>query len=56
MNGSFDRQVPPAENLAMILAALKDDKDVTVVELPGLGHVFQTARTGAVGEYAKIEE
>lgn len=56
MNGSLDRQVPPVENLAAIRAALKEDKDVTIVELPGLNHLFQTARTGAVGEYAEIEE
>ena len=56
MNGSLDRQVLPAENLAAIKAALKDDRDVTIVELPGLNHLFQTARTGAVGEYADIEE
>ncbi len=56
MNGSLDRQVLPAENLAGIKAALKDDRDVAIVELPGLNHLFQTARTGAVGEYADIEE
>jgi hypothetical protein len=27
-----------------------------VVELPGLNHLFQTAPTGAPGEYADIEE
>lgn len=56
MNGSLDRQVPPVENLAAIKAALRDDKDVTIVELPSLNHLFQTAKTGAVGEYAEIEE
>ncbi len=56
LNGSLDRQVPPAENLAAIKAALKDNRDVTIVELPGLNHLFQTAKTGAVGEYAEIEE
>ncbi|MBO9713735.1 alpha/beta fold hydrolase [Sphingomonas sp.] len=56
MNGSLDRQVPAGENLPAIRAALKDDKDVTIVELPGLNHLFQTAKTGAVGEYAEIEE
>jgi fermentation-respiration switch protein FrsA (DUF1100 family) len=56
MNGSLDRQVPPAENLAAIRAALKHNKDATIVELPGLNHLFQTATTGAVGEYAEIEE
>ena len=24
--------------------------------MPGLNHLFQTAKTGAVSEYAKIEE
>ena len=56
MNGSLDRQVPPVENLAAIKAALKDNKDVTIVEIPGLNHLFQTAKTGAVGEYAQSEE
>jgi hypothetical protein len=27
-----------------------------VVEMPGLNHLFQTAKTGAVTEYAQIEE
>ena len=56
LNGSLDRQVPPKENLAAIKAALKDNKDVTIVELPGLNHLFQTAKTGGVGEYDQIEE
>lgn len=56
MNGSLDRQVPAKENLLAIRAALKDNKDVTIVEVPGLNHLFQTAKTGGVGEYAEIEE
>ncbi len=56
LNGSLDLQVPPKENLAAIGAALKDNPDVTVVELAGLNHLFQTATTGAVGEYRDIEE
>lgn len=56
LNGSLDRQVPPVENLAAIKAATSANKDVTIVELPGLNHLFQTAKTGAVGEYAQIEE
>jgi hypothetical protein len=27
-----------------------------VKELPGLNHLFQTAKTGNIDEYAKIEE
>jgi hypothetical protein len=29
---------------------------VTTKELPGLNHLFQTCKTGAVSEYAEIEE
>ena len=54
--GSLDLQVEPKENLAAIKAALKDDKDVTVTELPGLNHLFQDATTGSLNEYDKIEE
>ena len=39
-----------------IREALKDDPDATVVELPGLNHLFQAAPTGAPVEYARIEE
>lgn len=56
INGALDRQVIAADNLPGIRAALRDDSDVTVRELPGLNHLFQHARTGAVGEYADIEE
>jgi len=56
INGSLDIQVPSKENLPAIRAALKGNKDATIVELPGLNHFFQTAKTGAAGEYAEIEE
>lgn len=56
LNGALDRQVIAAENLAGIRAATTGNRDVTAVELPGLNHMFQTARTGALGEYADIEE
>jgi len=58
MNGERDTQVPYAENLAAIETALKSGghKDVTLVHLPGLNHLFQTAATGAPTEYAQIEE
>ena len=54
--GSNDRQVPPAQNVPALRAALKGDPKATVMELPGLNHLFQTAPTGAAGEYADIEE
>lgn len=56
LNGSLDWQVPPDENLAAIRAALAHNSDVTIRKVDGLNHLFQTARTGALGEYADIEE
>ncbi|MFL5296969.1 MAG: alpha/beta hydrolase family protein [Phenylobacterium sp.] len=56
LNGSKDMQVPADMDLDAIRDATKANKDVTIVKLPGLNHLFQTAPTGAVGEYADIEE
>lgn len=56
VNGSLDLAVPPTLNLPAIRAALKGNHDATVMELPGLNHLFQTAQTGAPGEFAHIEE
>jgi fermentation-respiration switch protein FrsA (DUF1100 family) len=58
LNGEKDLQVPPKENLAAIAAALREggNRQVQTKELPGLNHLFQTARTGAPAEYAQIEE
>lgn len=56
LNGALDQQVPADENLAAIAAALAHNPDATVRKLDGLNHMFQTARTGAMGEYADISE
>jgi pimeloyl-ACP methyl ester carboxylesterase len=56
LNGTLDRQVPADENLAAIKSALAHNADVTICRIDGLNHLFQTARTGAIGEYADIEE
>ncbi|MDF1504923.1 alpha/beta fold hydrolase [Roseisolibacter sp. H3M3-2] len=58
LNGTLDLQVPYAENLRAVGAALREggNRDVTLVEMPGLNHLFQTAKTGAPAEYATIEE
>ncbi|MEP6990998.1 MAG: alpha/beta fold hydrolase [bacterium] len=58
INGTLDSQVPYREDLDGIAAALKagGNKDYEIVALPGLNHLFQTAKTGAVGEYMGIEE
>lgn len=58
INGEKDRQVPPQQNLPAIRKALEQagNKHFEVDELPGLNHLFQTAKTGAPAEYAEIEE
>lgn len=58
LGGSLDHQVPADENVAGIAAALHAGGNARVESaiLPNLNHVFQTARTGAGDEYAKIDE
>jgi len=58
LNGEKDVQVPPDQNLPPIRKALEagGNKNFEIVELPGLNHLFQTAKTGGIGEYAEIEE
>ena len=58
LGGSKDVQVPATANLAATAAILKaaGNRDVTVRELPGLNHLFQTASTGGIAEYGTIEE
>jgi hypothetical protein len=46
---SLDHQVPPEANLAAIKAALTDNPDATAMEVAGAQSLFQTAKTGAVG-------
>jgi len=55
LNGSLDLQVPPDQNLPPIRAALARNRRAEVIELPGLNHLFQPAKTGAPAEYVKIE-
>ena len=58
INGEKDMQVPPKQNLPAIREALEQagNKHFEVDELPGLNHLFQTAKTGSPAEYASIEE
>ena len=56
LGGTLDLQVPSVEHLPAMGSALAHNGDVTVVELPGLNHFFQTARTGAPSEYAELPE
>jgi uncharacterized protein len=56
LNGSLDVQVPAKENLAAAREALKNNSNATVMELPGMNHLLQDAKTGAPNEYNDIEE
>jgi pimeloyl-ACP methyl ester carboxylesterase len=58
LNGENDLQVPVIENTREIEAQLKaaGNKDVAVMRLPKLNHLFQTSETGSPNEYLKIEE
>ena len=56
LTGSLDVQVPADANLGPMRAALQDNPRATVAELPGLNHLFQTAKRGAMEEYGEIEE
>jgi len=58
LSGEKDLQVLPTMNLPAIRQALEagGNQHFEIDELPGLNHLFQTARTGAPNEYAEIEE
>lgn len=56
ITGSKDLQVPPGMNLPAMKTIMKENKDLTTVEVPDLNHMFQTAKTGSPSEYAEIEE
>jgi pimeloyl-ACP methyl ester carboxylesterase len=56
LNGSLDLQVPASENLAAAREALRHNAGATILELPGINHLLQDAKTGAPNEYNDIEE
>jgi uncharacterized protein len=58
LSGDKDLQVDPAQNIPEIEKPLAEagNKDVTIHRFPGLNHLFQTAQTGSLMEYAQIEE
>jgi len=57
-NGELDVQVDAEQNLPAIRRALAKagNQHVTIERLPHLNHLFQHAETGAVSEYATIEQ
>ncbi len=58
INGTLDLQVLAQVNLPAIEQALREggNPDFTIKELPGLNHLFQTAQTGKIDEYTRIDE
>jgi uncharacterized protein len=56
--GELDQQVNPDKNIPIIEKILKEggNKNSMVKKLPGLNHLFQTAKTGSEYEYIRIEE
>lgn len=60
LNGSKDLQVAAEKNLAGIRGALQENENenarYTIVEMSGLNHLFQHAKTGMIGEYAQLTE
>ncbi|WBO84586.1 alpha/beta hydrolase family protein [Hymenobacter yonginensis] len=58
LNGTKDVQVAPGPNLEAIRNGLQaaGNRDVTIQQLDGLNHLFQTATTGLPSEYGQISE
>ncbi|MCG9127553.1 alpha/beta fold hydrolase [Candidatus Poribacteria bacterium] len=58
LNGELDVQVDTEQNINAIAKTLEQsgNQNVTIHRLQGLNHLFQTAKTGLVDEYAVIEE
>ena len=58
LNGSKDLQVPARINLEAIRSALEKggNVDFTIKEFPEMNHLFQECQTGAIKEYAMIDQ
>jgi len=58
LNGENDLQVSARENLSAIEKALKSggNRNVKIIRLPDLNHLFQHCTTGLPAEYGSIEE
>ena len=56
--GEKDLQVPPESNIEAIKNALNEggNKNFKTMEMENLNHLFQNCETGAIAEYAQIEE
>lgn len=56
LNGSKDSQVLAESNLNVIRNLLPKNTKSKIKEYPGLNHLFQPCKTGAVDEYGTIEQ
>lgn len=58
INGSLDFQVPAKENLEAIKKSLTKakNKNFETYEFQGMNHLFQECTTGAMSEYAEIDQ
>ena len=58
LNGSLDTQVEAKINQDGLRQALVKgkNKDYEIIEIKGLNHLFQNAKTGKMDEYSNIEE
>jgi hypothetical protein len=58
LNGEKDLQVAAGQNLPAIEKAIKSggNREVTIMALPDLNHLFQHCKTGLPAEYGEIEE
>jgi len=56
--GSKDTQVPPKYHLQPVKEALEksQSKNLEVLLIPGLNHLFQECETGQIAEYPQIEQ
>jgi pimeloyl-ACP methyl ester carboxylesterase len=58
LNGTRDLQMDSAENVPLLRKAFEasGNKDVTIVEIDGVNHLFQTAQSGSPALYGAIQE
>lgn len=56
VSGSLDVQAPAKAHFAGLRSGLRDNPDVTLIEVPGVNHQLQTAVSGAPSEYDQIAE
>jgi len=53
---SLDVQVEDQQNAPVMEELLSDNADATVVTIESANHLFQEAETGALGEYAELDQ